>query len=142
MIIPSTIFGLSMIGFALLTERYPSMISGYNTMTKVQKANVDIKAYATLLRRYMVGAGVLTIITPIVLRLVGLAEYTLLALIYPTLIALLIATIRLQRFDHNKRSWFERYISTIIIGATTIFISIALVRSSTPATITIEEITS
>lgn len=138
MILFSVIFGLFIIGIGVLCERYPNLISGYNTMPKSQKANVDIKATAAVMRRYMIGGGIASIVTPILLHLAGLGEYLLIGLIYPTIIALLIASIKIQRFDHNKRKWLGRNLSTIIIATTSIILGFILFRGMTPSTITFE----
>ncbi len=138
MIIVAIILGVANIGLGFLIKRYPNMLSGYNTMSKAKRANVDIAAIAKLMSRYMIGAGVASIVITAALPYLGLGDYAIVGLVYPLLIATLIASIKSQRYDHNKRSRLSRYSAAMIIAAVTLFVSFALFRSSTPSPISIE----
>ena len=49
--------GLSIIGIGFLTKAFPSLIAGYNTMTKQQKEQVDIKGFSTFMCNIFIGIG-------------------------------------------------------------------------------------
>ncbi len=107
-------------------------------MPKAKKANVDIAAVAVVMRRALIVAGGATVLTCAALQLLGLRDYTLLGMIIPIFVVLGIASVKVQRYDHNKRSWLSRNLATILISSAALFVSITLIRDSKPASISIE----
>ncbi len=55
-------YGIGIIVLGFLLKRVPILIAGYNTMTKEQKKNVDIKGFSTFLRNVFIVMGLSVII--------------------------------------------------------------------------------
>lgn len=55
-------YGLGIIALGFLLKIFPILIAGYNTMTKEQKQNVDIKGFSSLLRNVFIIMGLSVII--------------------------------------------------------------------------------
>ena len=55
-------FGLGIIALGFLLKIFPILIAGYNTMTKEQKQNVDIKGFSSFLRNVLIVMGLGVII--------------------------------------------------------------------------------
>ncbi len=70
------IYGLFFIGIGFAVKAVPDLIAGYNTMTKEQKEQVDIKGLSTHLRNSLVGMGLLIIICYYTFTWLGLHEAT------------------------------------------------------------------
>ncbi|HEY4623021.1 MAG TPA: DUF3784 domain-containing protein, partial [Solibacillus sp.] len=56
------------LGFAIQRLKWHFLISGYNTMTKEQKENVDVEGLAKLMGNYLYALAILFIV-------VGLVDY-------------------------------------------------------------------
>ena len=46
----------------LLVKRFPNLIAGYNTMSKEEKAKVDIYGLSSLMRNMLIGLGIFVIL--------------------------------------------------------------------------------
>lgn len=55
-------YGLGIIALGFLLKIFPILIAGYNTMTKEQKENVDIKGFSSLMRNVFIIMGLSVII--------------------------------------------------------------------------------
>lgn len=55
-------YGLGIIALGFLLKIFPILIAGYNTMTKEQKQNVDIKGFSSFLRNVLIVMGLGVII--------------------------------------------------------------------------------
>ncbi len=55
-------YGLGIIASGFLLKIFPILIAGYNTMTKEQKQNVDIKGFSSFLRNVLIVMGLGVII--------------------------------------------------------------------------------
>jgi len=55
-------YGLGIIALGFLLKIFPILIAGYNTMTKEQKQNVDIKGFSSFLRNVFIVMGLSVII--------------------------------------------------------------------------------
>jgi uncharacterized membrane protein len=101
------LFGLLIIGTGFFVKAFPNTIAGYNTMSKDQKKNVDIKAASTFIRNGFIIIGLIIIISYYLLRWIGIIEIanhiTLISTIIGTIIGTIIIVILAQRFDHNKQ---------------------------------------
>lgn len=96
------IFGLIMIGTGFLVKFFPNLISGYNTMTKAQKENVDIEGLSNYMRKGFIAMGIIIILGPYILKWMGftmIADSLIPAVI---LIGVIYMVIRAQHFDQNK----------------------------------------
>lgn len=58
------IIGFVFIGIGFLVVKFPMLISGYNTMPKEAREKVDIKGLSRMVRNYLIGAGIATMVTP------------------------------------------------------------------------------
>jgi len=103
MIVTCIIIGALCIGIGFLTERYPDLIAGYNTMPKEQKKNVDIGKLSALLRNGFIVIGSLIIICPLIFRIAGIEEFTLLAILAVILAGTVIILAKGRKYDHNPR---------------------------------------
>lgn len=88
--------GIILIIAGILTKIFPILIAGYNTMTKEQKAKVDIKGLSTFMSICLCAMGILLI----VLYLLGYRDPATIVLI--TLPSVIFMVIFAQRYDHNK----------------------------------------
>lgn len=96
------LIGLFMIGIGFLLKAVPNLISGYNTLPKENKKNVDIKGLSTFLRNAFITIGLLIIIGYFFFKWIGLpliASSMMLIVILP---GIAIMVIKAQRFDHNE----------------------------------------
>ncbi|MEK4627683.1 DUF3784 domain-containing protein [Solibacillus sp. FSL R7-0682] len=87
------------LGFAMQKLKWYFLISGYNTMSKEQKENVDTEGLARLMAKFSYFLALLFI-------LIGIAEWQNYSqLILPLILALIAATIivviKSQKFNHN-----------------------------------------
>ena len=93
--------GTFVIVCGLLVKRFPMLISGYNTLPKEKRKNVDIGGLSSFMRRHLVIMGALWILFTVVLELTDQTDT--LAVIYviyllPYVVWMLV---RAQRYDHN-----------------------------------------
>jgi len=65
------ITGLFLIGIGLLVVKYPMLISGYNTMPKVDREKIDIRSYSVFMKKVFVVMGLIIITGGFLLRLIG-----------------------------------------------------------------------
>ena len=86
----------------LLVKRFPMLISGYNTLPKEKRKNVDIDGLSSFMRRHLVIIGGLLILFTTILELTGQQEAfsIILAVYLPVYVIWMV--VRAQRYDHNK----------------------------------------
>ena len=96
------IVGLFMIGIGFLVKSSPDLISGYNTMSKDKKKNVDIEGLSTFIRNGLIAIGISIIIGYYLFRWIGITLISNSMLLIVTLVGVTILVIQAQRFDHNK----------------------------------------
>ena len=86
----------------LLGKRFPLRISGYNTLPKEKRKNVDIDGLSSFMRRHLVIIGGLLILFTTILELTGQQEAfsIILAVYLPVYVIWMV--VRAQRYDHNK----------------------------------------
>lgn len=66
--------GAFVIVCGLLVKRFPMLISGYNTLPKEKRKNVDIDGLSSFMRRHLVIIGGLLILFTTILELTGQQE--------------------------------------------------------------------
>jgi hypothetical protein len=96
------ITGLFLIGLGFLVKFVPNLIAGYNTMSKEQKKNVDIKGLSSFIRNGLIVIGLVIILGYYLfdwLKLSGIANSMILISVLGGTTFLVI---KAQRFDHNK----------------------------------------
>ena len=94
--------GVLLIVVGLLVKRFPMLISGYNTLPKEKRKNVDIDGLSSFMRRHLVIIGGLLILFTTILELTGQQEAfsIILAVYLPVYVIWMV--VRAQRYDHNK----------------------------------------
>ena len=94
--------GALLIVVGLLVKRFPMLISGYNTLPKEKRKNVDIDGLSSFMRRHLVIIGGLLILFTTILELTGQQEAfsIILAVYLPVYVIWMV--VRAQRYDHNK----------------------------------------
>ena len=92
--------GAFVIVCSLLVKRFPMLISGYNTLPKEKRKNVD--GLSSFMRRHLVIIGGLLILFTTILELTGQQEAfsIILAVYLPVYVIWMV--VRAQRYDHNK----------------------------------------
>lgn len=134
------------IGLAVHVFKWYFLISGYNTMSKEKKKNVDTEGLGRLLGIYSYLIGALLIITGIVYEL----GYT--GIVTPVIILVVILAVLMivksQKFDGNlydedgkfRKGAGKQLVPTMIItGITLIFVAVIMFFSSQSTEITILE---
>ncbi len=135
------------LGFAVHKLKWYFLISGYNTMSKDKKKNVDTEGLGKLMGIYMYFVGSLFI-------LIGISSH-----FYPEftsrfnaffivifIISTILLLIKAQRYDHNKRENIFKskdkgtLISLIITIPILIFVGVMMFRSLQPVDMEIDEI--
>lgn len=107
------------LGVGIKYFKWHFLISGYNTMSKNQKKNVDIEGLASIMGNYMFIIGTLMLITGIftLLGYKSMSTYLYFVIIPVTIILI----IKAQKYDHNGDSKKGKK------GGTTAIIGIILV---------------
>lgn len=132
----SLILGLTFIGIGFLVKAVPDLIAGYNTMTKEQKANVDIQGLSTFMRNVLIVIGLVIIAGDFLLRLV---EFPLIANLLTFIVpfaGIAFLLVKAQKFDHNKPG-SKAKMSYILLGLVVLFVLGLLYFGTTPAKIEI-----
>lgn len=139
------IFGVLLIGIGLCVHvfKWYFLISGYNTMSKEKKANVDIKGLSRMLGIYAYINGSLFILAGLVQPL-GLNLLIRLIVIF-FVISTIYLLIRAQKFDKNifdengkirKNGWKQMAIPIGIVVASLIIVAVLMHFSLKPTKIT------
>lgn len=63
-----------LIACGFLVKKYPNLIAGYNTLSQEEKDKVNIKELSTFLNQLLVGIGVFTIISYLLLNFFNIEE--------------------------------------------------------------------
>ena len=104
MMIFRVFLGLFFIVIGFLVKAYPDTISGYNTMPKEKKKNVDIVGLSTFMKRGFVVTGVTVIVMSLFFEFFHqLMKYSTLAIIFVCLAGLIIVSINSRKFDGNRK---------------------------------------
>jgi len=130
------ITGLSLIGIGFLVKAYPNLIAGYNTLSKEQKENVDIKCLSSFLKKGFIIIGWVMIVGYYLLIWLGLLTAAKALMLLAILGGVTILVAKSQQFDHNKAA--NRPTSAyVIIGAVMLFVVGLLYYGSRPAEIVV-----
>ena len=125
-----------LIGLGVLVKRFPILIAGYNTMSKEEKRNVDVKGLSTFMCYSLVGMGAVTLFAYYACLGVGHADWASYCLFLPVLyIPYLI--IKANQFDHNPPKKSRKYVIAISLF-TIALISVFMIYGMAPATIKVK----
>lgn len=119
------------IGLAVHKLKWYFLISGYNTMSKERKKNVDTEGLGLLMGRYLYANGGAYIIAGILSR-IGF-DMGLIAAIAFTMVSTLYLLIKAQKYDGNKDKSKQSMIGIIILLISFIFVG-GIMYSSVQAT--------
>jgi hypothetical protein len=114
------IVGLFMIGIGFLVKSSPDLISGYNTMPKDKKKNVDIEGLSTYMRNGLIIIGLTIIIGYYLFKWIGFPMIANSMILVVTLIGVTIMVINAQKFDHNKKK--RTKLTYSILGIAIVFV--------------------
>lgn len=136
--IMAVFIGFLSIGIGFLIKAYPNSISGYNTMSKQKKKNVDIEGLSTYYRNGFIIIGIITIAGYYVFKLTGLRFMSELMVLMPLLAGGAFLGIRGQKFDHNPKKK-TRYIMQVILVGVVVITLWMLVYGYMPAKVEITD---
>lgn len=132
------ITGLSLIGIGFLVKAFPDLISGYSTMTKEQKANVDIKGFSSFIKKGFIVIGLTIIVGYYFFNWIGLSMIANSIILISVLGGTFILSVKSRKFDRNESN--EKYkASYIILGIVVLFVFSLLYYGSRPAEILISK---
>lgn len=97
------IIGVLFIGLGFLVRKYPVLLAGYNTMTKEQKANVDIEGLSKHMCCWFVCIGACILVLSFVLYLFNLDSYMAFVPIAAIFFILPVSIVSAQKYDHNPK---------------------------------------
>jgi len=136
MTVMSLILGLTFIGIGFLVKAVPDLIAGYNTMSKEQKANVDIQGLSSFMRNVFIVIGLVIIAGNFLSRLFGFPMIaSSLNFIIP-FVGIPFAIVKAQKFDHNKQGSKAKMVY-VVVGFVVLFVTGLLYYGTTPAKIEI-----
>jgi hypothetical protein len=114
------IVGLFMIGIGFLVKSAPDLIAGYNTMSKDEKKNVDIKGLSTFMRNGLITIGLSIIIGYYLFKWTGFIMIANSMILIVPLVGVTILVIKAQKFDHNKTK--KTKLTYFILGLVFLFV--------------------
>jgi len=136
MTVMSLNLGLFFIGFGFLLKAFPDLIAGYNTMSKEQKANVDIQGLSSFMRNVFIVIGLVIIAGNFLLRLMGFPMIASSLIFIVLCVGIPLAIVKAQKFDHNQRGSKSK-MTYFVLGFVVLFVAGLLYYGTTPAKIEI-----
>lgn len=133
------ILGLSFVGIGYLVKYYPDMISGYNTMPREKKKNVDIKGLSRFMFKSMIIIGATIIFGYYFFYLIRLYVLAELMIIIPIIGGVIIMVIKSQKYDHNIKSRNQYYIQYSLLILMLLFVVWIVFRGCIPSKIVVED---
>jgi hypothetical protein len=131
------IFGLIMMGLGLLVKAYPDLISGYNTLTREQKQNVDIEGLSAFMRNGFLLMGILIIAGYSLFNWLGFAVIANSVTPVVTLVGLTLMILKAQKFNHNTDKKTGK--TYLILGITGVFVIGLFMYGSMPSKTTFKD---
>lgn len=136
MTVMSLNLGLFFIGLGFLVKAVPDLIAGYNTMSKEQKANVDILGLSTFMRNVLIVIGLIIIAGNFLLRLLEFPMIASLLTFIVPFVGIPFLIVKAQKFDHNKQGSKSK-MTYFVFGFVVLFAAGLLYFGTTPAKIEI-----
>lgn len=125
-----------LIGLGVLVKRFPMLIAGYNTLTKKEKENIDIKGLSTFVCYSLVGMGIVPLLVYYICLGIGHADWAGLSLLIP-LAYIPYFIYRASQFDHNPPKKSRRYVISFSI-LTVVLVAVLMFHGMNPSTLRIE----
>lgn len=125
------IIGLFFIGIGFLVKAFPNLISGYNTMTKEQKGNVDIESLSSLMKNSFIAIGLTIIVGSYFFNWIGFPLIASFVIIGSILGGVIIMIVKSRKFykDQSNKNWKSVY---VILGIAILFVFGMLYHDSRP----------
>lgn len=131
--------GLSLVGIAFLVRRYPNTIAGYNTMSRKEKENVDIKGLSTFLFRCLIAMGISLVACFYFCIWMGWLAVASLVPLFVPLAFCCYMLVKQRKYDHNPSSAKRNRKSMIIVGILVAIVLIPIFYGMLPAQVNIEK---
>lgn len=103
MTIWNLVIGCLLIGTGFLVKAYPDLIAGYNSLSKAEKAKIDIDGLSTFLRNGLILTGFIQIAGVYILNALNLVRFSGMITTLIITIMLVFLVIRIQKFDLRGR---------------------------------------
>lgn len=136
------IISLLIVGIGALAKKYPNTISGYNTMSRERRRNVDNQAVGNLLYKGFLWIAAAMLVLYFSFRLSGMQAAAFIGFMAPIFLGTPVLMVIAQKYDTNPRGkiakWLAMAICTLVCVATMAGISVMTVRDSQPTKATIE----
>ena len=128
--------GLFFIGLGFLVKAFPDLIAGYNTMSKEQKANVDIQGLSSFMRNVLIVIGLVIIAGNFLLHLVGFPMIASSLTFIVPFVGIAFFIVKAPKFDHNKPGSKSK-MTYFVLGFVVLIVAVLLYVGTTPAKIEI-----
>lgn len=103
MLFSSLLIGVILIICGFLVKKYPNLIAGYNTLSKVDKEKVDVENLSSMMKRSLIIIGALIIVMGLIMSFIKVKEhYGLLITSSIVILGVIIMVISARKF--NKKS--------------------------------------
>ena len=125
------------IGLAIHRLKWYFLISGYNTMSKDKRANVDVESLGKLFGIYSYANGGVFLLAGL-LHILDF-EIILIPAIVFTMFSTIYLVIKSQKYDGNKRDSKQNLIGVAILLASLVFVIVLMYNSIQPTRVTFLE---
>ncbi len=131
-----------LIGLGVLVKRFPMLIAGYNTLSKEERDNIDVKGLSTFMCYSLVGMGIVPLLVYYICLGIGHADWAGMSLLIPLpYIPFLIYKAncydKAHRAVHNSPKRSRRYVvsfSVLIV----VVVGVLMFYGTTPSTVRLE----
>lgn len=133
----STIFGFIFIALGLFVRIHPDAISGYSTMPREKRRNVDIDGLSRFMRKWLIIAGVSSIVGYWTFRFAGMNHIAEPVMVILPLCALMVAVVNSGRYDRNEKKY--RWLGPVVMGTVFAFTIIVIIFTYSPTRLRIDD---
>ena len=121
-----------------LVKAFPNLISGYNTMTKEEKENVDIESLSSLMKNSFIAIGVIIIVGTYFFNWIGFPIIASLLILTSILGGVIIMIYKSRKFYSDKLNKKSKS-AYVILGIVIVFIFGTFYHSSRPVEVIISK---
>jgi hypothetical protein len=132
------IIALFLVGIGQLVKKYPDTISGYSTMSKDKRKNVDIQSVGNLLNKGFLLIAAAMLVLYFIFRLSGMQVAAFIGFTAPIFIGTPVLLAMAQKYDKNVRGKFAKYLPAGIIVLLAVAIGAWTTMDARPTKVTIE----
>ena len=137
MLLFNIILGCFFIGLGFLVKAAPNLISGYNTMSKENKKNVDIEGLSSLMRNGLIFIGIVIIVGHFLFTWAGLKAFSGFSILIAVFSILPVLLVKAQKYDHNisKNKW----VGLVVLIIAGLFVGSLLIVGMLPSKIEVND---